>query len=143
MTQMNVRMPRELKNRGDDALEAMGLSASQVVRRVYELAIRYEREPRTFINLLSLESSDEHAAFLRRMKAFQEGPLIIERARKQLGLPAEPGPEMRRILSLPWKEMREALDDLPDTDVPEGAHPLTGEYGADSSLPEGIRGSHV
>lgn len=124
MTQMNVRIPRSLKQQGDEALSAMGVSPSQVVRRVYELAVQYEREPRKFIDLFSLEPPGQRAAFMQRVRAFKEGPLIIGRAREELGLPGEPSPEMRRILNLSWKDMREELDDLEARD--DEASELTG-----------------
>ena len=52
MMQMNTRISRSLKERGDEALERAGYSPSQAVRKLWDFAARHLHNPQAIQNLL-------------------------------------------------------------------------------------------
>lgn len=59
MTQMNTRIERDLKQRGDAALARAGFSPSEAVRALWTFAAAHESEPHVVAQALAIE--DPHA----------------------------------------------------------------------------------
>lgn len=57
-TQMNMRINRALKKGGDEVFAQLGWTASEAVRRLYELAVARRGEPKRVAEALLVESSD-------------------------------------------------------------------------------------
>lgn len=55
MVQMNTRIDRDLKQRGDAALAQAGFSPSEAVRALWEFAAAHRHEPQTVAQILSIE----------------------------------------------------------------------------------------
>ena len=58
MTQMNTRIERELKQRGDAVLARAGFSPSEAVRALWEFAAAHEREPQAVARALAVEDPE-------------------------------------------------------------------------------------
>lgn len=85
--QMNVRIGRALKERGDAGLKAMGLTPTMTVRRVWELASGTNEQRDELSRLLS--GQEEQMPTAREAAPAQDvlrGPDIFERHLLELGL---------------------------------------------------------
>lgn len=100
--QMNVRMSRSVKEAGDAALAAAGLSPSEVVRAVWEKAARRGKDLEEVVSLLRpaeqvvRDASDEDDLVTR-------GSRIVEEGMRELGI------DIRRVSipELTYEELRE------------------------------------
>lgn len=59
MVQMNTRISRSLKERGDAALERAGYTPSQAVRKLWDYAAKNAHNPRAIQNLFDAEDEAE------------------------------------------------------------------------------------
>ncbi len=89
--QINVRIDADLKGRGDVALAAAGLTPSQAVRALWELADSRAAEPEFILRAIMpgrvCTAEGERAARLRRREeAFSCGSRIVEDAYRAAGL---------------------------------------------------------
>ena len=89
--QINARIDSALKESGDRALANAGCSPTKAVRKLWRFASRNAHDPKRLRALLeSLEgdsqerNSDEAAR--ERMRRVEEGPLIFERALREMGI---------------------------------------------------------
>lgn len=78
--QMNTRIDRELKRRGDAALRRAGFTPTEGVRALYELAVRYEQEPDELLAALRPQTDAERDARAderaRRVRLIDEGAAL-------------------------------------------------------------------
>ncbi len=87
MVQLNTRIPVDLKEQGDRALERAGYTSSQAVRALWEFAARHAHEPGAVHTLLEEdEAGKETKSTQSRLSAYEKGTHIIERAYEALGL---------------------------------------------------------
>lgn len=85
--QMNVRIDRDLKRRGDAGLRAIGLSPTQAIRKVWELASGSDEDRDNLQALLS--SHGDHGSediWARRRRAAEDGGHLFERHLAGLGV---------------------------------------------------------
>lgn len=113
-SQVNARIDADLKREGDEGLAAAGLTPTQAVRAVWELAARHKDQPEKIIAALfpDKKEADEkarRAEYERKKKLIDDAPKIAERYYKKAGLPWPP--QHTEIFSLPYKELRELAYD--------------------------------
>lgn len=105
-TQMNIRIGRALKERGDRALSRAGYTPSQAVRALYEFAVRHETEPEAVAAVLADGRSDKTgqraAAREARRAALRDIDRLVDEQRALLGERFAPGSDDR-----PFNELRE------------------------------------
>lgn len=115
-TQMNVRIDRTLKERGDVALAKAGFTPSQAVRAVWEFAAAHERDPEAIANALAPEGSalQQEEQEARSQAAFEEHDLIVrmlselsDRTRERRKTAESPSAGDLDVLS--YKELRERM----------------------------------
>lgn len=88
--QMNTRIERAVKERGDRALAAAGLNPSQVVRAVWRFAARNEGRPQAVRDLM--EELGEPLPALEKKTVAREGWGIMEKGLAGLGVSMAPAP---------------------------------------------------
>lgn len=93
--QVNARIDPELKRSGDKGLAAAGISPTEGVRALYELASLYAKKPRKLIAALypkAEEQAEKTAADARarKLKLIDECASIVADARAELGISASP-----------------------------------------------------
>lgn len=88
MVQMNTRIPADLKEQGDRALENAGLTPSQAVRALWEFAAQHMYEPSAVRRALGEQQvkAKPDAATQKRIDAYEKGRRIMEDAYRQAGL---------------------------------------------------------
>ena len=105
-TQMNIRIGKTLKERGDRVLSRAGYTPSQAVRALYEFAIKHEAEPETIAAMLADgqdDNSDRRAARQEaRRAALCDIDRLVDEQRTLLGASFVPGSDDR-----PFDELRE------------------------------------
>lgn len=108
LTQMNTRIDRKLKERGDAALARAGFTPSQAVRALWKFAVRHEYEPEAIEQALSLEQSqdiendDEIIAKLQDLESVQKAcSKLLENIKQQTGVTSLP------LETLSYKELRD------------------------------------
>ena len=93
--QVNARIDAKLKREGDAALAAAGLTPTQAVRALWELATHLKESPGQLrAALLPDERQREQAArdkeIQRKLKLVKEGASLMERSYRSNGLPWPP-----------------------------------------------------
>ena len=73
MAQMNTRISRSLKERGDAALEKAGMTPSQAVRKLWDFAARNSHNPQI---IQSREAEEERAR--RRAVALKSANIVAD-----------------------------------------------------------------
>ena len=104
MVQLNTRIPADLKEQGDRALERAGYTPSQAVRALWEFAVRHTHEPGAVHTMLEdngASANDEGPQ--DRLSAFEDGLNILEHAYGELGLDLHESPDFQH---LDYKELR-------------------------------------
>ena len=103
-TQMNTRIDRELKARGDAVFAQVGRTPSEAVRGLYEFAVAHEHEPQVVAEVLggSGDEASRTAERERRLEALEEGEGLYGRACETLGVASRPEAQ-----NLPYEELRE------------------------------------
>lgn len=90
--QVNARIDPNLKERGDKGLNRAGISPTQAVRALWELAARYSDDPEALLDILYPDRADQAARNARReqmerARALEQGPEIVREAYRASGLP--------------------------------------------------------
>lgn len=92
-TQINVRIERGLKDAGDAALLDAGITPSEAIRALWELAVRCKEAPGSLRDLLFPKTAEEEDEAARRraeaVACAQAGQSIVVDARRTAGIPAE------------------------------------------------------
>lgn len=88
--QMNTRINRALKERGDAALERAGMTPSQAVRKLWDFAARNAHNPRAIQSLFDDEDEAEKRAAeeerARKREVALKGANIMVEAYERLGI---------------------------------------------------------
>ena len=99
--QINARIDPELKARGDEALAAAGLSPTQAIRALWELAARNADRPDAIGSALCPDRDRKTDAAREsrraaRLAAAQRGPTIVAQAYPAIGIQSHdaPAPEL-------------------------------------------------
>lgn len=71
--QINVRIDRALKDRGDKGLAAAGLSPSESIRMLYAFAARHQADPNAIVAALAPSTDAEEAERERRLRSLEAG----------------------------------------------------------------------
>ncbi len=104
MTQLNTRIPVDLKEQGDRALERAGYTPSQAVRALWEFAVRHAHEPGAVHAMLEEEKTDgTNDDAQGRLQSFEEGLNIVENAYEKLGIESSEDYDFQH---LDYKELR-------------------------------------
>lgn len=94
--QVNARIDAELKEAGDAALAAAGLTPTQAVRMLWSLAVRYQDEPERLHEALDPDSAapsaDEMAERRRKIEAVRRGTSLMEKFFKEFAIVPQPDP---------------------------------------------------
>lgn len=110
MVQMNTRIERELKRKGDEALRNAGFTPSQAVRALWEFAARHRHDPGGIRALLDADSEridadadEDYEKRLAQARAEAEkGASILSNFLLERGIdPLEP-------FDVPYEELKEA-----------------------------------
>lgn len=93
--QINARLNPALKQRGDEALSGAGLSPSQAIRALWELAARNTDNPEAIQRALfpekaEAQEADLSAAQCRRAEAIGKGAHVVEDAYRAMGVVLAP-----------------------------------------------------
>lgn len=92
--QVNARIDAELKEAGDAALAAAGLTPTQAVRMLWSLAVRYQDEPERLHEALDPDSAapsaDEMAERRRKIEAVRRGASLMEKFFKEFAIVPQP-----------------------------------------------------
>ena len=93
--QINARLNPALKQRGDEALSGAGLSPSQAIRALWELAARNTDNPEAIQRALFPERAEAQEAELstaqcRRAEAIGKGARVVEDAYRSMGVVLAP-----------------------------------------------------
>ena len=102
--QMNTRIGRELKKRGDDALAQIGYSPSQAVRALWEKAAQRGESLQKVADLLS---SDESANSEANIDALEQGWALVDSVQESLGIQSDVSrelPDDELLLERYWSE---------------------------------------
>ena len=105
-TQINARIDFETKALGDRALESIGYTPTSAIRALWGYVGKNLHNQKKLRSLFAQLEGDRSvttadAAASERMKALEEGPLIIERALRDMGI------DNPRPLDMSYKELRE------------------------------------
>ena len=89
--QINARLNPALKQRGDEALSGAGLSPSQAIRALWELAARNTDNPEAIQKALFPERAEAQEADLSaaqrcRAEAIGKGARVVEEAYRSMGV---------------------------------------------------------
>lgn len=89
--QINVRLNPALKQRGDEGLSGAGLSSSQAIRALWELAARNADNPKAIQRALFPERAEAQEADLSaaqrcRTEAIGKGARVVEDAYRAMGV---------------------------------------------------------
>lgn len=89
-TQINVRIERSLKNSGDAAFLNAGVTPSEAIRALWELATNLKESPRELHGLLFPQTAEQADEEARRREAAVEraraGQAIVSEARRAAGI---------------------------------------------------------
>ncbi len=92
-TQINVRIDRSLKDAGDAALLDAGVTPSEAIRALWELAVRCKEAPGALRDLLFPKTAEEEDEAARRraeaVACARAGRSIVADARRAAGIPTE------------------------------------------------------
>lgn len=93
--QINARLNPALKQRGDEGLSGAGLSPSQAIRALWELAARNSDNPEAIQRALfperaEVQEAELSAAQRRRAEAIGKGAHVVEDAYRAMGVVLAP-----------------------------------------------------
>lgn len=108
IAQINARLNPALKQRGDEGLSGAGLSPSQAIRALWELAARNADNPKAIQRALfperaEAQEADLNAAQRCRAEAIGKGARVVEDAYRAMGV--IPAPSSTAELS--YDELRD------------------------------------
>lgn len=106
--QINARLNPALKQRGDEALSGAGLSPSQAIRALWELAARNTDNPEAIRRALFPERAEAQEADLSaaqrcRAEAIGKGARVVEDAYRSMGVV----PAASSIADLSYDELQD------------------------------------
>lgn len=85
IVQLNVRMDRDLRDAGNDALRSAGLLPSELVRSIWMLAARRGESLKSIVDLVRGQAAEEESA-LRVDDPLSKGQLLYDEALRDLGI---------------------------------------------------------
>lgn len=116
-SQVNARIDADLKREGDAGLAAAGLTPTQAVRAIWELAARNKDHPDKILAALypNRKEADEkarQAEYERKKKLINDAPKIARRYYDKAGLPWPPPSASLSYEELKEQAYREQFPDL-------------------------------
>lgn len=104
MAQINMRISRDLKERGDAAFAEAGLTSSEAIRLLYRFAADHRHQPYLIVQWLTSSSDDvELAEPERGLAAIKRGQRLCDETLAELGI-SGPDPEN---LAMPYDQLKE------------------------------------
>lgn len=94
--QMNFRIDAELKRRGDERFARFGCTPSEAMRRLYEVAARYDDESEAALQAVigpETEEADAMSEGEKRARAIDDFLASLQAQREALGIPAAASPQ--------------------------------------------------
>ena len=93
--QMNFRIDAELKRRGDERFARFGCTPSEAMRRLYEVAARYDDESEAALQAVigpETEEADAMSEGEKRARAIDDFLASLQAQRQALGIPPAASP---------------------------------------------------
>lgn len=94
--QMNFRIDAELKRRGDERFARFGCTPSEAMRRLYEVAARYDDESEAALQAVigpETEEADAMSEGEKRARAIDDFLASLQPQREALGIPPAASPQ--------------------------------------------------
>ena len=94
--QMNFRIDAELKRRGDERFARFGCTPSEAMRRLYEVAARYDDESVAALQAVmgsETEEADVRSVGEKRARAIDDFLASLQAQREVLGIPPAASPQ--------------------------------------------------
>ena len=94
--QMNFRIDAELKRRGDERFARFGCTPSEAMRRLYEVAARYDDESEAALQAVigpETEEADAMSEGEKRARAIDDFLASLQAQRGVLGIPPAASPQ--------------------------------------------------
>lgn len=94
--QMNFRIDAELKRRGDERFARFGCTPSEAMRRLYEVAARYDDESEALLQSLVGPEAEEAGTMSegeKRAQAVTDFLASLQAQREVLGIPPAASPQ--------------------------------------------------
>ncbi len=94
--QMNFRIDAELKRRGDERFARFGCTPSEAMRRLYEVAARYDDESEAALQAVigpETEEADAMSEGEKRARAIDDFLASLQVQREALGIPPAASPQ--------------------------------------------------
>lgn len=94
--QMNFRIDAELKRRGDERFARFGCTPSEAMRRLYEVAARYDDESEAALQAVigpETEEADAMSEGEKRARAIDDFLASLQAQREALGIPPAAPPQ--------------------------------------------------
>lgn len=94
--QMNFRIDAELKRRGDERFARFGCTPSEAMRRLYEVAARYDDESEAALQAVigsETEEADVMSEGEKRARAIDDFLASLQAQREVLGIPPAASPQ--------------------------------------------------
>ena len=94
--QMNFRIDAELKRRGDERFARFGCTPSEALRRLYEVAARYDDESEAALQAVigpETEEADAMSEGEKRAQAVTDFLTSLQAQREALGIPPAVSPQ--------------------------------------------------
>ena len=94
--QMNFRIDAELKRRGDERFARFGCTPSEAMRRLYEVAARYDDESEAALQAVigpETEEADAMSEGEKRARAIDDFLASLQAQREALGIPPAASPQ--------------------------------------------------
>lgn len=114
VAQLNTRMPQSVKQGGDVVLDALGLSATEVIRALWQYLYSHQSLPEVLRDELTVKGGSERA---RRLSLAKSGAgLALQVAQDECGYPGAAVPESGPGLAEARDEMYDdMLDEMLET----------------------------
>lgn len=94
--QMNFRIDAELKRRGEERFARFGCTPSEAMRRLYEVAARYDDESEAALQAVigsETEEADAMSEGEKRARAIDDFLASLQAQREVLGIPPAASPQ--------------------------------------------------
>ena len=107
--QLNVRLEKDLKQRGDAALEEAGLTATQIVRMLWKKLARRGDSVQAVLNVLEDGASTKEERVDHNVELARKGALLFDEGLERLGLSGCALGVGDLMDGATWKDVREEL----------------------------------